>query len=66
MPAGLFFCQLACLQTDCAMAQHGAPVSAGRGQLGVKARVRRAAAQLGASWSAPPRRQARAKRVTAH
>ena len=42
------------------------PVSAGRGQLGVKARVRRAAAQLGASWSAPPRRQARAKRVTAH
>jgi len=47
------------------MAQHGAPVSAGRGQLGVKARVRRAAAQLGASWSAP-RRQARAKRVTAH
>jgi len=48
------------------MAQHGAPVSAGRGQLGVKARVRRAAAQPGASWSAPPRRQARAKRVTAH
>jgi hypothetical protein len=58
MPAGLLFCQLACLQTDCAMAQHGAPVSAGRGQLGVKARVRRAAAQLGASWSAPPRRRA--------
>jgi hypothetical protein len=28
--------------------------------------VWRAAAQLGASWSTPPRRQARAKRVTAH
>jgi hypothetical protein len=48
------------------MAQHGAPAGAGRGQLGVKARVWRAAAQLGASWSAPLRRQARAKRVTAH
>lgn len=47
-------------------AQHGASAGAGRGQLGVKARVGPHRAQLGPSWSAPPRRQARVKRVTAH
>jgi hypothetical protein len=35
---------------------HPAPTGAGRRQLGAKARVRHATAQLGASWSAPPRR----------
>ena len=56
-PAGLLFGRLACLQTDCAMAQHGASAGAGRGQLGVKAR---GVARRGATWrileraAAPP------------
>ena len=46
-PARLLFGRLACLQTDCAMAQHGASAGAGRGQLGVKAR---GVARRGATW----------------
>jgi hypothetical protein len=60
--AGLLFCQLACLQTDCAMAQHGAPFRAGRGQLGVKAGCgvpRRNLAHSGARRRAARRGQAR-------
>ena len=55
--AGLLFGRLACLQTDCAITQHGASAGAGRGQLGVKAR---GVARRGATWrileraAAPP------------
>jgi hypothetical protein len=56
-PAGLLFCQLACLQMNCAMAQRGASAGAGRGQFRWQGA---GAVRRGATWrileraAAPP------------